>query len=351
MPVTVGGSPPAGMVGDPYDAELTAAGGNPPYTWTSNPPLPTGMTLDPLPPGQQIRIHGTPTGPAGPDPVTYKITITDAANETADVDLLINPKLAVTSPALPVAVRGRPYAAVLDAKGGAPPYTWTASEAPEGLSVGADTGTIAWASATGDVRFNIKASDRAGHTDSSQVTIRARPPHWWERLLHIGNWLAFLALGVPLLGAVWIISYAFATPGSHWTYLGVGMATALAAFLIGCLVGFLFGIPKVVSSGQARLSSGSDAYTPSSNLAEVSDWLTKLLLGAGLVQLTRLGAPIGHLVDTVAAGLTASTVTSGPSPSAKVIAGAILIGYVAIGMLDSYVVTTVWYQNRLGKSG
>jgi hypothetical protein len=35
----------------------------------------------------------------------------------------------------------------------------------------------------------------------------------------------------------------------------------------------------------------------------VSDWLTKLLLGAGLVQLTRLGAPISQLIDSVAAGL------------------------------------------------
>lgn len=122
-----------------------------------------------------------------------------------------------------------------------------------------------------------------------------------------------------------------------------------SGFLIGCLIGFLFGIPKVVSSGQARLGSGSAEYAPSSNLAEVSDWLTKLLLGAGLVQLTHLGAPIGHLIDTVGAGLTATTVTSGPSSAAKVMAGAILFGYVAIGMLDAYVVTTVWYQNRLSK--
>lgn len=350
MAVTVGGSPPAGMVGDPYDAELTAAGGNPPYTWMSSPPLPAGLRLDSPPPGQQARIHGTPTEPAKPESVTYKITVTDSANDTGHVDLIINPKLAITPPALPAAIKGKPYTAVLDAKGGAPPYSWTVSEAPQGLSVGADTGAIAWESATGDTRFNISAADDAGHTDNSQVTILARPPHWWERLFHIGNWLALLALGVPILGAIWIISYAFATSGSHWTYLGVGMATALAAFLIGCLVGFLFGIPKVVSSGQARLSSGSDAYTPSSNLAEVSDWLTKLLLGAGLVQLTRLGAPIGHLIDTVAAGLTAATATSGPTPAAKVMAGAILIGYVAIGVLDSYVVTTVWYQNRLGRS-
>jgi hypothetical protein len=336
------------MVDDPYDAELTATGGTPPYTWTYSPPLPVGLRLDSPPPGEQARIHGTPTEPTTPESVTYKITVTDATDDAGHVDLVINPKLAISMlPELPPAIRGRPYAAVLDAKGGAPPYTWKVSEAPDGLSVGADTGAIAWGTVTGATRFNVHAADNAGHTDEGQFTIRARSPRWWERFFHVGNWLGFLALGVPILGAVWIIIYAFATPGSHWTYLGVGMATALAAFLIGCLIGFLFGIPRIVSSGQARLSG----YTPSSNLAEVSDWLTKLLLGAGLVQLTHLGAPIGHLINTVGAGLTATTVTSGPSSAAKVMAGGILIGYVTIGMLDSYVVTTTWYQNRLGRIG
>jgi hypothetical protein len=127
------------------------------------------------------------------------------------------------------------------------------------------------------------------------------------------------------------------------------MLTALAAFLSGCVAGFLFGIPRVVSSGQLRHDRGSQAYTPSTNLAEVSDWLTKLLLGAGLVQLTRLGAPIGHLIDTVAAGLTPAAAPTVPSSAAKVMAGAILFGYAAFGLLDAYVVTTMWYRQKLEK--
>jgi len=187
------------------------------------------------------------------------------------------------------------------------------------------------------------------------TTLEGSPPasrlRWWERLSNIGNWLALLALGVPMFGSLWIVIYSFGTPGEHWSYLGIGMSTAIAAFLSGCLVGFLFGVPRVVSSGQLRhdvhRGDGSGMYTPSSNLAEVSDWLTKLLLGAGLVQLTRLGAPIGHLINSVAAGLTATTAASSPSSAAKVMAGAILFGYVAIGILDAYVVTTVWYQKKL----
>jgi hypothetical protein len=74
--------------------------------------------------------------------------------------------------------------------------------------------------------------------------------------------------------------------------------------------------------------------SPSSNLAEVSDWLTKLLLGAGLVQLTHPAAPISHLIDSIAAGPAATTAT-GTSSAAKVMAGSILFGYAVIGMLDA----------------
>jgi hypothetical protein len=165
-------------------------------------------------------------------------------------------------------------------------------------------------------------------------------------LRDLNGWLGMLALGIPVLGAIWIVVYAFSTPGSHGTYLGVGMLTAVAALLSGCLIGFLFGVPRVVSSGQARLdpNAPSSDYTPSSNLSEVSDWLTKLLLGAGLVQLTRLGVPIGNLINHIAGAL---YVTPAYEEAAKVAAGTILFGYVAIGLLDGYVVTTVWYQREL----
>src|SRR5215471_9611310 len=183
------------------------------------------------------------------------------------------------------------------------------------------------------------------------TTLEGSPPasrlRWWERLSNIGNWLALLALGVPMFGSLWIVIYSFGTPGEHWSYLGIGMSTAIAAFLSGCLIGFLFGIPRVVSSGQLRHDKKPQAYVPSTNLAEVSDWLTKLLLGAGLVQLTHLGEPISHLIDSIAAGLTPATAPSIPSSAAKVIAGSILFGYAAIGLLNAYVVTTVWYQQKL----
>ena len=125
---------------------------------------------------------------------------------------------------------------------------------------------------------------------------------WLQRLDHVTTWLALLAIGMLLGGTAWIWIYAFSTPGSHWSYVGVGMLTALAALLTGFLAGFLIGVPKIVSSGQVHVSIRM--FSPSTNLAEISDWLTKLLLGAGLVSLSHLGAPVGRLIDSVAGGFT-----------------------------------------------
>jgi hypothetical protein len=345
MTITVGGNPPPGMVDDAYHTELTAAGGTPPYRWTPDPLLPDGLKLASLSGGERAAIQGIPKKDGSGN---YAINVTDNGNDTTTykVHLTINPKLAISTPAdLPSAVEGKRYAAALDATGGAPPYAWTVSGAPGGLILDSKTGSITWSRPTvGIARFAVQVTDSDRHTDGGSFTIPISRAHWWERLFHVSTWLAILALGIPALGGLWIVIYAFATPGYHWSYLGVGMATALAAFLSGCLIGFLFGIPRVVSSGQLRQQS--DPYSPSSNLAEVSDWLTKLLLGAGLVQLTHLAAPISHLIDNIAAGLTPTT-APGTSSAAKVMAGSILFGYAVIGMLDAYVVTTMWYQNKL----
>jgi hypothetical protein len=109
----------------------------------------------------------------------------------------------------------------------------------------------------------------------------------------------------------------------------------------GCLVGFLFGLPKTAPSQTSR-QVGS--YLPSTNLPEVSDWLTKLLLGAGLVQLTHLGKPVASLIGNVASGLYDDPRLAS---SARVLAGAIVFGYTGIGLLAGYVMTAVWYFRKL----
>ena len=119
----------------------------------------------------------------------------------------------------------------------------------------------------------------------------------------------------------------------------------MAALLTGILAGFILGVPKLVSSGQVKVPDGSPS--PNTNLGDISDWLTKLLLGAGLVSLGRLGGPIGRLIDNVASGLHASAANPSAVALAKVAAGAILVSFAILGVLEGYVVTSVWYPAKL----
>jgi hypothetical protein len=123
------------------------------------------------------------------------------------------------------------------------------------------------------------------------------------------------------------------------------MLAALAALLTGFLAGFLVGVPKIVSSGQVHLTTR--LFSPSTNLAEISDWLTKLLLGAGLFSLSHLGEPVGKLIDNVVGGLHGTTSDPATIQAAKVIAGTVMIAYTVLGVLVGYIVTSTWYQKKI----
>lgn len=250
---------------------------------------------------------------------------------------------------------GDPYNTKLKANGGSGDYQWaliSPSSMPPGLRLDAKTGTISGVpDRRSEGRKSITVQVADGTTTAKRtffLTIKPKP-RWFfpSRIGDLTLWLGILALYVLILGAIWILVYAFTTPGSQGSYLSVGMLTAIAALLVGCLIGFLFGVPRFVSSGQARLERPS-RYAPSSNLTDVSDWLTKLLLGAGLVQLTHLGTPVANLINHIAAALYTLPTDRG---AAQVMAGAIIIGYTAIGMLGGYVLTTMWYQRKLTEQG
>lgn len=95
---------------------------------------------------------------------------------------------------------------------------------------------------------------------------------------------------------------------------------------VGGIPGFLFGIPKVVQ----RADDGRD-YTQmvNTNLEQVSDWLTKILLGVGLVELRNVADSIGRAAAYMSEGLGVN----------KPFCAAIIIGFSIEGFLFSYLTT------------
>lgn len=54
---------------------------------------------------------------------------------------------------------------------------------------------------------------------------------------------------------------------------GIVLMTAGAAWLIGALLGFIFGVPHMREN-----APNGDRYRPGTSLEEISDWLTKMVI-------------------------------------------------------------------------
>jgi hypothetical protein len=71
-----------------------------------------------------------------------------------------------------------------------------------------------------------------------------------------------------------------------------------ASLIVGTVLGFIFGIPRSLSSTSAAIAQNVIAggspqssalnVLPNTNLEQLSDWLTKILVGVGLTQITQL---------------------------------------------------------------
>ena len=68
--------------------------------------------------------------------------------------------------------------------------------------------------------------------------------------------------------------------------VAVGYGLLLAGGTVGSafLVGFLFGMPRVVAEQQERRNAHSGAVRASANLEQISDWLTKIIVGIGIAE-------------------------------------------------------------------
>jgi hypothetical protein len=92
---------------------------------------------------------------------------------------------------------------------------------------------------------------------------------------------AFGALGV----LVTLVYVSQVGSGKQWSVFGTAMVIAGAAAVVGGVVGFLFGIP--ITSRQHTAGTSETPYETNTNLEQVSDWLTKIIVGVGLVQIGR----------------------------------------------------------------
>lgn len=151
-----------------------------------------------------------------------------------------------------------------------------------------------------------------------------------------------------------------------WRF-GVTAATAAAllwataSLTVGGAIGFLFGIPRTRMSEASRSAeptaaagavaatagSGDSGYSfrPNTNLEEVSDWLTKIIVGLGLVNLKDADVVLDRIADNASKAMAAA---GQAAPYSE--ASALVVGFSVLGFLGAYLYTRLFLQGALIRS-
>lgn len=165
--------------------------------------------------------------------------------------------------------------------------------------------------------------------------------------MDLGRWIAdriasdtYRGTRLPLIpillsitaGFVVLLCLHIPAPGYLW---------ALACLGAGSLLGIVFGIPLSVSQPADGGQGGPDLQA-NTNMEQISDWLTKLLVGAGLVELKNLPQAIDLAAQYIAPAIQSKAQIS---PSAlNSIAAAILIYFSVEGFISGYIFTRVYFM-------
>jgi len=155
-----------------------------------------------------------------------------------------------------------------------------------------------------------------------------------------------------LIGVLSVLLYALHSGGlSGWlTRLSVGVLLGGAALLVGGILGFLFGIPRTLQQDDGGAPDGTNAninnnsrridYRANTNLEQISDWLTKILVGVGLTQIAEIKQGLNALTLAAAQGF-------GEQPHAHVFTGALLAYFTVLGFLFGYLWTRLFMAGAL----
>jgi len=179
--------------------------------------------------------------------------------------------------------------------------------------------------------------------------------------------LPYILLSILLAGMLAVLGGAVLPPYYHAV---PALLWSLGFCVSGMLLGFLFGIPRTVPSGTVNApppderangkgrptdeapAAGTDAAagnpsntlflgTPTpmeinSNLVEVSDWLTKIIVGVGLIELKSLPASARSVAAFIAPSLAVDTAT------AMAVVGGIMLFFSVHGFLIGYLLTRIY---------
>lgn len=164
---------------------------------------------------------------------------------------------------------------------------------------------------------------------------------------------ALFVLVMCLAAGCLVIPFYAAQASSIFQFVsisGVAFLVAFSALLAGGLLGFLFGIPRTLQqqekpAGQesADVGTSEPEYVINTNLEQISDWLTKILVGVGLTQIASIPSSLRRVAEYIGPGL-------GNFDSSRVFAVALLLFCLIDGFLIGYLWTRIYMLRILRKA-
>lgn len=165
---------------------------------------------------------------------------------------------------------------------------------------------------------------------------------------------AVLGVGLVAIGL-----YAAFQPGfaAFAATLTISLLLATACVLVGGLVGFLFGIPRSLQQpdrdraepdgpeGQNGIDGGGvgSAYRANTNLEQISDWLSKILVGVGLTQLGEIRTGLVSLAGFFGPAL-------GDTPASGPFAVVVTATFLTCGFLAGYLWTRLYLATAFSRA-
>lgn len=159
----------------------------------------------------------------------------------------------------------------------------------------------------------------------------------WDNLFRQNTFNVSLVAGLTMIfGVLGLFLLWLSSSGK------VVLMCALALFGGGFFLGFLFGIPRVDQNVKksARESAASDeeyAQQINTNLEQISDWLTKIIVGVGLVELRKLYDFFQRATVFIAGGIGIDK-----AQQSQTLAAAIIVYFMILGFLSGYILTRIF---------
>jgi tetratricopeptide (TPR) repeat protein len=138
-----------------------------------------------------------------------------------------------------------------------------------------------------------------------------------------------------LAGVMGIIGYGIFLNNLGWHFICFSFIFAAACYISGFFLGILFGIPK-----RQNIDSKAD-YSLNNNLADISDWLTKIIIGLGLIELKKIP---GYLS---AAGDYVMNAIDSKQPSLKLFAICCIVYFVVFGLYYGYCFMRLYLSGQI----